>query len=139
MKGMRLRERYETKCRGMRRSGKDSLKRAVKVVIEVHQNRKTNPTSIDSVVSCSHISEDKKCTASIDDVDGKYNGNARCKNYVSCKGPIESDFTFADLNDRPKPCPEKQCSGLVLPTWNANVGSCYKCQTRVNWNSYARR
>lgn len=49
-----------------------------------------------------------------------------------------SDFTLEGYNDQPKPCQEttvegQQCVGTVRPTWNANMGTCDRCQARVPW------
>lgn len=50
-----------------------------------------------------------------------------------------SDFTFEGYNDKPKPCQEKlkdrKCSGVVRPTWNANVGKCDRCGAHVPWTA----
>jgi len=48
----------------------------------------------------------------------------------------ESAFTLKGYNDKPKPCLKKGCTGEVCPTWNANVGVCNKCKSRVSWSDY---
>lgn len=43
-------------------------------------------------------------------------------------------FTLAGYNDRPKPCPEALCEGMVRPTRNANLGTCDGCHKRFAWS-----
>jgi len=51
---------------------------------------------------------------------------------------IASAFTLKRYNDKPKPCPEKRCRGMVRPTWNCNVGKCDTCGERYAWGGMAR-
>ncbi|HLD49507.1 MAG TPA: hypothetical protein VJB11_04020 [archaeon] len=132
MKNMLLGEKYEIRCKGMTRRRKDSLKRAVKVGIEIYHDREINPRRIDSIIDCQHYTKNKKCEVSVDDVGQKGGGN--CKQYISFKGK-SGGFVFKGYNDSPKSCPEDECTGLVLPTWNANVGRCYKCHGEIGWNA----
>lgn len=48
------------------------------------------------------------------------------------------DFTFAGYNDKPKPCLNKKCSGMVKPTWNANVGKCDTCDKSFSWSNWVK-
>lgn len=51
--------------------------------------------------------------------------------------PLKPDaFTTPGFNDRPKPCKEKGCIGMVHPTRNANVGRCDLCGKEVSWGDY---
>ena len=34
---------------------------------------------------------------------------------------------------------QKECKGMVKPTWNANVGRCDVCGTRTGWSRYVKR
>ena len=48
-------------------------------------------------------------------------------------------FTVPGYNDKSKPCPKPRCKGIVKPTWNANVGACDICKSRVPWRAFNRR
>lgn len=142
MKKLHLREKHSIGCGGITRSNynRDSLTERITVEIEVYQNHPTNPTLVDSLVRCPHFTEKKKCAVSIDDtVEDKPQGGGNCKNYISFGELLkEADgFTTKGYNDRPKPCLEEGCDGLVIPTRVANGGICYKCDTITSWNKYA--
>lgn len=135
-----LREKYIINCGGMVRSSreKNSLQKKIKVEIEIYQNHKTKPTCLDSSIPCPHFAENKKCLVSIDDtVKDAPKGKGNCKKYISFMETKKSAFTLSDYNDQLKLCLKKSCTGLVLPTWNANVGECYKCGNKVSWDKYS--
>jgi len=48
------------------------------------------------------------------------------------------DFTWEGYNDKPKPCPENSCKGVVHPTWNADVGKCDTCKEKFNWGVFSK-
>lgn len=52
---------------------------------------------------------------------------------------MAGDFTVKGYNDRPKACQEqpagRKCSGMVRPTFNANMGRCDTCGARVPWTA----
>lgn len=45
-------------------------------------------------------------------------------------------FTIKGFNDKPKPCLEDNCNGMVMPTRNANKGRCSECHAMYNWGRY---
>jgi len=49
----------------------------------------------------------------------------------------KSDFEIPGYNDQPKHCPFGNCNGMVMPTYNCNVGKCDKCGKSIGWNEIA--
>jgi len=54
------------------------------------------------------------------------------------KSQPEGGFTMKGYNDQPKPCLDPKCNGMVLPTYNANVGKCNECCQDFGWNGYMK-
>ena len=48
------------------------------------------------------------------------------------KGKVEG------YNDQPKPCLNKDCEGMVRPTYSPNVGRCGVCSEQFGWSQFQR-